>query len=182
MGRRRLRGDGGAWRWLERPDTLDRVGEDVAAGWDLRAVTLRVRPREGLTATDDHVILVLAFGQRLGCLTERRDEAHAAECRQHFSVANNGWLEVAPEPRRTVLVGGLRVLGANHGGSRHGVFTDRVGQLTNDFFVNLLDMGTAWKQVDDQSDETFVGTIRGTGEEKWTATRTDLAFGAKVQM
>ena len=52
-------------------------------------------------------------------------------------------------PEMTVLVGGLRVLGANHGGSKHGVFTDRPGQLTNDFFVNLLDMGTAWKEVDD---------------------------------
>ena len=61
-------------------------------------------------------------------------------------------------PEMTVLVGGLRVLGANHGGSKHGVLTDRPGQLTNDFFVNLLDMGTAWKQVDDSGDEVFVGT------------------------
>ena len=85
-------------------------------------------------------------------------------------------------PEMTVLVGGLRVLGANQGGSRHGVFTDRVGQLTNDYFVNLLDMGTAWKQVDDESDELFVGTCRRTNEEKWTATRTDLAFGANSQL
>ena len=65
-------------------------------------------------------------------------------------------------PEMTVLVGGLRVLGANHGGSKHGVFTDRPGQLTNDFFVNLLDMGTAWKEVDDRGDEVFVGTCRKT--------------------
>ena len=77
-------------------------------------------------------------------------------------------------PEMTVLVGGLRVLGANHGGSKHGVLTDRPGQLTNDFFVNLLDMGTAWKEVDDRGDEVFVGTCRKTDEEKWTATRTDL--------
>ena len=82
----------------------------------------------------------------------------------------------------TVLVGGLRVLGANAGGSRHGVFTDRVGQLTNDFFVNLLDMGTAWKQVDDSGDETFVGTDRATDKQKWTATRTDLVFGSSLQL
>jgi catalase-peroxidase len=82
----------------------------------------------------------------------------------------------------TVLVGGLRVLGANQGGSKHGVFTDRVGQLTNDFFVNLLDMGTAWKQVDDKSDETFVGTDRASDEQKWTATRTDLVFGSNAQL
>ncbi|MEC3909299.1 catalase/peroxidase HPI [Sphingobium sp. CR2-8] len=85
-------------------------------------------------------------------------------------------------PEMTVLVGGLRVLGANHGGSKHGVLTDRVGQLTNDYFVNLLDMGTAWKQVDDQSDETFVGTDRASNQQKWTATRTDLAFGSNSQL
>jgi catalase-peroxidase len=85
-------------------------------------------------------------------------------------------------PEMTVLVGGLRVLGANSGDSKHGVFTDRVGQLTADFFVNLLDMGTAWKQVDDASDETFIGTDRATDREKWTATRTDLVFGSNSQL
>jgi catalase-peroxidase len=85
-------------------------------------------------------------------------------------------------PEMTVLVGGMRVLGANQGNSKHGVLTDRIGQLTNDYFVNLLDMGTAWKQVDDKSDETFVGTCRRTDEEKWTATRTDLVFGANSQL
>ncbi|SER20312.1 catalase/peroxidase HPI [Sphingobium sp. YR768] len=85
-------------------------------------------------------------------------------------------------PEMTVLVGGLRVLGANHGGSLDGVFTTRVGQLTNDFFVNLLDMNTAWKQVDDAADETFVGSDRASGEQKWTATRTDLAFGSNSQL
>jgi catalase-peroxidase len=82
----------------------------------------------------------------------------------------------------TVLVGGLRVLGANQGGSKHGVLTNRAGQLTNDFFVNLLDMRTAWKQVDDKSDETFVGTDRATDQQKWTATRTDLVFGSNAQL
>ena len=85
-------------------------------------------------------------------------------------------------PQMAVLVGGLRVLGANHGGSRHGVLTDRPGQLTNDFFVNLLDMGTAWKQVDDRGDEVFVGTCRKTDQQKWTATRTDLVFGSNSQL
>lgn len=85
-------------------------------------------------------------------------------------------------PEMTVLVGGLRVLGANHGGSKHGVFTDRPGQLTNDFFVNLLDMKTGWKKVDGEGDETFVGTDRVTGEELWTATRTDLVFGSNSQL
>ncbi|MFL6726850.1 MAG: catalase/peroxidase HPI [Sphingomicrobium sp.] len=85
-------------------------------------------------------------------------------------------------PEMTVLVGGLRVLGANQGASKHGVFTDRVGHLTNDFFVNLLDMGTAWRQVDNEGDETFVGTDRATDEKKWTATRTDLVFGSNSQL
>jgi catalase-peroxidase len=82
----------------------------------------------------------------------------------------------------TVLVGGLRVLGINHGGSKHGVLTRRPGQLTSDFFVNLLDMGTAWKQVDGHGDELFAGHDRQTGEQKWTATRTDLVFGSNAQL
>lgn len=85
-------------------------------------------------------------------------------------------------PEMTVLVGGLRVLGANHGGSAHGVFTDRPGQLTNDFFVNLLDMGTAWKELDPAGDEEFAGTDRETDQRKWTATRTDLVFGSNSQL
>jgi catalase-peroxidase len=85
-------------------------------------------------------------------------------------------------PEMAVLVGGLRVLGANAQGSEHGVFTKRVGQLTNDFFVNLLDMNTAWKQVSDESDEEFVGTDRSTHEQKWTASRTDLVFGSNSQL
>jgi len=85
-------------------------------------------------------------------------------------------------PEMAVLVGGLRVLGANHDGSKHGVFTDRPGQLTNDYFVNLLDMGTAWKQVDESADEVFVGTCRNTDAPKWTATRTDLVFGSNSQL
>jgi catalase-peroxidase len=85
-------------------------------------------------------------------------------------------------PEMTVLVGGLRVLGANHGGSKHGVFTDRPGQLTNDFFVNLLDMATAWRQIDDSGDEEFEGNDRHTGQRKWTGTRTDLVFGSNSQL
>jgi catalase-peroxidase len=85
-------------------------------------------------------------------------------------------------PEMTVLVGGLRVLGANQGGSKHGVLTDRVGQLTTDFFVNLLDMGTAWQPVDESGDSEFVGTDRRTDQKKWTATRTDLVFGSNSQL
>jgi len=85
-------------------------------------------------------------------------------------------------PEMTVLVGGLRVLGANYKDSEHGVFTDRKGQLTNDFFVNLLDMNTAWEVVDESGDEEFVGHDRASGDEKWRATRTDLIFGSNSQL
>ena len=82
-------------------------------------------------------------------------------------------------PEMTVLVGGLRVLGANHGGSRAGVFTQRPGQLSNDFFVNLVDMATAWKPA---GDNLYEGRDRKTGAVKWTATRVDLAFGSNSQL
>ncbi len=84
-------------------------------------------------------------------------------------------------PEMTALVGGLRVLGANADGSSHGVFTDRPQALTNDFFTNLLDMGTVWKPVSDDAD-VFEGSDRDSGAEKWTATRVDLVFGSNSQL
>jgi catalase-peroxidase len=84
-------------------------------------------------------------------------------------------------PEMTVLVGGLRALNANHGQSQHGVFTTRPETLTNDFFVNLLDMGTVWKAATPDK-EVFEGRDRATGEVKWTATRTDLVFGSNSQL
>src|SRR3990167_6359298 len=84
-------------------------------------------------------------------------------------------------PEMAVLVGGLRVLGANAGQAPHGVFTQRAGQLTNDFFVHLLDMGTAWTPVSEAQD-TFEGRDRKTGAVKWTATRVDLVFGSNAQL
>ena len=84
-------------------------------------------------------------------------------------------------PQMTALVGGMRVLGVNYDGSNHGVFTDRPGQLTNDFFVNLLDMMTTWRATDD-TQETFEGRDRRTGEVKWTGTRVDLIFGSNSEL
>ncbi|MDH3580455.1 MAG: catalase/peroxidase HPI [Hyphomicrobiales bacterium] len=84
-------------------------------------------------------------------------------------------------PEMTALVGGMRVLGANHGQSAHGVFTDRPEQLTNDFFVNLLDMGTEWKAASD-SEDMFEGHDRASGKVKWTGTRVDLVFGSNSQL
>jgi catalase-peroxidase len=82
-------------------------------------------------------------------------------------------------PEMTVLVGGLRVLGANYKQSKHGVFTRRPETLTNDFFVNLVDMGTEWKPV---GEDVYEGHDRKTGDLRWTATRVDLIFGSNSQL
>ena len=84
-------------------------------------------------------------------------------------------------PEMTVLVGGMRVLEANYRKAKHGVFTDRPGQLTNDFFVNLLDMSTAWGPTG-EDEQTFEGRDRETGDLRWTATRADLVFGSNSQL
>ena len=82
-------------------------------------------------------------------------------------------------PETTALIGGLRVLGVTHKGTKHGVLTDRVGTLTNDFFVNLLALGTTWRPTDRQS-EMFEATVDGQG--KWTGTRADLVFGSNSEL
>jgi catalase-peroxidase len=84
-------------------------------------------------------------------------------------------------PEMTVLVGGMRVLNTNYDGSKHGVFTNRTEKLTNDFFLNLLDISTVWKATDDKA-EFFVGSDRKTGSPKWTGTRTDLIFGSNSEL
>jgi catalase-peroxidase len=81
----------------------------------------------------------------------------------------------------TVLIGGLRVLGANHGQSKHGVFTNQPGVLTNDFFLNLLDMATKWSPINEEAEE-FDGIDRASGEKKWSATRADLIFGSNSRL
>jgi len=85
-------------------------------------------------------------------------------------------------PEMTVLIGGLRVLGANHGERGHGHFTKRSGQLTNDYFVNLLDMTNVWKAVDGSNDEEYVATDRANGGECWRGTRADLIFGSNAEL
>jgi catalase-peroxidase len=84
-------------------------------------------------------------------------------------------------PQMTVLIGGMRVIGSNFDGSDHGVFTDRPGQLTNDFFLNVLDLATAWSATDG-NENLFVGKDRRTGEQKWTGTRVDLIFGSNTEL
>ncbi len=84
-------------------------------------------------------------------------------------------------PEMTVLLGGMRALDANTGQSKHGVFTDRPGVLSNDFFVNLLDMSTKWKKSS-ESEGVYEGSDRKTGELKWTATSVDLIFGSNSEL
>jgi catalase-peroxidase len=119
-------------------------------------------------------------------------EPKADPFRNYFNAAEN-WMSPTQAmvdradlldltvPEMTVLVGGMRVLGGNAGGSEHGVFTDSVGVLSNDWFVNLLDMRNTWKPVEDQA-YTFAGYDRVTGEMKWTATEMDLVFGSNSEL
>ena len=97
---------------------------------------------------------------------------------EHLLVERAYFLDLAP-PEMTVLLGGMRALGANSGGSKHGVLTNRPGTLTNDFFVNLLDMGTEWKA---NGLYEYEGRDRATGRVRWTATAADLVFGAHAQL
>ncbi|HRY45710.1 MAG TPA: catalase/peroxidase HPI [Thermoanaerobaculia bacterium] len=107
-------------------------------------------------------------------------KAGCASIEEHLLVDRAQLLGLGA-PEMTVLVGGLRVLGANSGGSKHGVFTERPGVLSNDFFVNLLDMGTVWKPTS-EARETFEGSDRKTGAPRWTASRVDLVFGSNSQL
>ncbi|GAA4116736.1 catalase/peroxidase HPI [Knoellia locipacati] len=104
---------------------------------------------------------------------EKRDNRLPAE----YSLVDRANLLSLSAPELTVLVGGLRSLGANAGGSTHGVLTDRVGTLSNEFFVNLLDLGTTWTPADD---DTYIG--RGAAGQEWTGTRADLVFGSNSEL
>ncbi|KVH59375.1 hydroperoxidase [Burkholderia sp. MSMB1072] len=106
---------------------------------------------------------------------------HAYKTPAEALLVDKAQLLTLSAPEMTVLVGGLRVLGANAGDAKHGVFTDRPETLTNDFFVNLLDMGTEWKPVSAAND-VFEGRDRATGALKWTGTRVDLIFGSHAQL
>jgi len=107
-------------------------------------------------------------------------KGHYAVSAEHLLV-DRAQLLTLTAPEMTVLIGGMRVLGANYGGSVNGVLTDRAGVLSNDFFANLLDMGTAWKP-NEGADGVFQGSDRATGKPRWTATRVDLVFGSNSQL
>ena len=111
----------------------------------------------------------------------RNYQKKAYTARAEEMLVDRAQLLTLSAPEMTVLVGGLRVLGANTGGSTDGVLTARVGVLSNDFFVNLLDMGTVWKPASEAGD-AFEGRDRKTGKLKWTGTRVDLIFGSNSQL
>ena len=110
-------------------------------------------------------------------ITKRQEKAKNSGCQQLVDLIDQ--VTQVKGLGQDAGVAGLRVLGANVGGSAHGVLTQRPGQLTNDFFVNLVDMGTAWKPTGKNS---YEGRDRKTGQVKWTATRVDLAFGSNSQL
>ncbi len=154
---------------------------------------------EQAAADAGHAINVPFLGGRGDCADEHTD-AESFEPLEPFADGFRNYLKTKANvrtedmlidkahllglsiPELTVLVGGMRALGANAGNTTHGVFTDRPGQLTTDFFTNLLDMGTKWTPVDGSGDEEYVGTDRATGAQKYTATRTDLVFGSNAQL
>jgi catalase-peroxidase len=111
----------------------------------------------------------------------RNYQRHAYTVSSEELLIDKAHLLTLTAPEMTALIGGLRALNANVGQSQHGVFTKRPETLTNDFFVNLLDMGTEWKAVSDAKD-VFEGRDRATGDVKWTATRADLVFGSNSQL
>jgi len=137
--------------------------------------------------------ITVPFAPGRGDSTDEMTDADSFDALEPLADGYRNWLKqdyaVSPEelmldrtqlmgltaPEMTVLVGGLRVLGTNHGGTRHGVFTDREGALTNDFFVNLTDMSYAWKP---RGDGLYELRDRKTDKVKWTATRMDLVFGS----
>ena len=146
-------------------------------------------------AKDAGVNITVPFAPGRGDATAEMTDAASFEPLEPLADGYRNWLKddyvVSPEemmldrtqlmgltaPEMTALVGGMRVLGTNHGGTKHGVFTDRVGKLTTDFFVNLTDMAYSWKPA---GDNLYNIVDRKTGQTKWTATRVDLVFGSNA--
>ncbi len=149
------------------------------AGYDIEVPFTPGRMDASQEQTDAHSFAVLepvADGFR-----NYRNRAVRATVSDEELLIDKAQLLSLTAPEMTALIGGMRVLGANYGGAQHGVFTSRPGALTNDFFVNLLDMRTEWKPVSEDG-ALFEGRDRATGELKWTGTRVDLVFGANSQL
>jgi catalase-peroxidase len=146
------------------------------AGHDVRVPFAPGRTDASQEQTDVHSFAVLE-----PTADGFRNYLKAAYTSPEEMLVDKAQLLTLTAPEMTVLVGGMRALNANFGQSQHGVFTKRPGTLTNDFFVNLLDMGTVWKAVS-KAEDLFEGRDRATGELKWTGTRVDLIFGSHSQL
>ncbi|MBX3112437.1 MAG: catalase/peroxidase HPI [Fimbriimonadaceae bacterium] len=134
----------------------------------------------GRTDATQEMTDVESFGYLEPVADGFRNYARSGVRTEHLLV-DKAQLLTLTAPEMTVLVGGLRALGANYDGSAKGVFTDRPGQLTNDYFVNLLDMSIAWTPTSPDNTD-FVGRDRATGAERWSATRVDLVFGSNSEL
>jgi catalase-peroxidase len=149
----------------------------MAGGYKVKVPFLRGRTDATAAQTDAESFAVLeprADGFRNYSNTKDRRSSEEL-------LLDRAQLLTLSAPEMAVLVGGLRVLGLNHGGVKHGVFTKKPGTLTNDFFVNLLDLGLTWKPVSEAGD-FFEGVDRASGKAKWTGTRADLIFGSNSQL
>jgi len=171
---------------------LERIAADTGASVaDLIVLTGNVGIEQAAKAAGFEVMVPFAPGR--GDATQEQTDVESFEVleplhdgfrnwqKQHYTVQpeemllDRAQLMGLTAAEMTVLVGGLRVLGTNHGGSQHGVFTERVGALSNDFFVNLTDMAYTWKPTGRNS---YAIVDRKSGATKWTATRVDLVFGS----
>ncbi|MEO9825751.1 MAG: catalase/peroxidase HPI [Paracoccaceae bacterium] len=156
------------------------VGVEQAAQAAGHAVTVPFTPGRG-DATDE-----MTETESMGVLEPAADGFRNYQKESYAISAEELLIDKAQllgltAPEMTVLVGGMRAMGANFADTKHGIFTDRAGQLTNDFFVNLVDMGTAWTGIGG-SEEMFEGKDRASGAPKWTGTRVDLVFGSNSQL
>jgi catalase-peroxidase len=173
---------------------LEKIAADCGASVaDVLVLAGNVGVEQAAQAAGVDVTVPFAPGR--GDASPAQTDAESFEVLKPVADGFRNWLErdfvVKPEellldraqlmgltaPAMTALIGGLRVLGTNHGGTRHGVFTDRVGVLTNDFFVNLTDMACTWKPA---GRNLYEVRDRKTGAVKWTATRVDLVFGSNA--
>lgn len=125
------------------------------------------------------MLIVVVEPQADGFRNFGKGTSHALA--EELLVEKASLLTLSP-PEMTVLVGGMRSLDANFDGSKHGVFTDQPGKLTNDFFVNLLDVSNIWTPIDGSENELFESTDRGGGDRKFTASRADLIFGSHPEL
>ncbi|MGE0355098.1 MAG: catalase/peroxidase HPI [Gemmatimonadales bacterium] len=155
---------------------VERAAKDAGHNVAVPFTPGRTDATDAQTDVDSFAVLEPAADGFRNYLKPEYREARAEEL-----LIDKAQLLTLTAPEMTVLIGGMRVLNANVGQSRHGVFTTRPGKLTTDFFVNLLDMGTEWKAVSDAGD-VFEGRDRASGKVKWTGTRVDLVFGSNSEL